>query len=171
MEPRPESVRHRAVRTALLAGTVVFVLDGIFALCLQLAYTGHSNPLRMFQGIARGLLGEASFDAGYASGAVGVALHWMFATWWASLFVAACVLSAAFAGLARRRAWVVGALYGPLAWFAMNWIAKPIGGIEPTPLATRFFLIMSVGHAAFVGLPIALLVRARLLDPRPQPGG
>jgi hypothetical protein len=82
-------VRRADVSRALVAGAVVGVLDGAFALvlCKTLNPTACSAE-RMFQGIAAGLLGKAAFSGGAATAALGVALHFAIATGWSAAFVA-----------------------------------------------------------------------------------
>ncbi|MGH9373027.1 MAG: hypothetical protein ACRD15_16010, partial [Vicinamibacterales bacterium] len=63
---------------ALLYGTLaVGILDGLDAV-LFFGLRG-AQPIRIFQGIASGLLGPSAFSGGWATALVGVLLHFFIA--------------------------------------------------------------------------------------------
>ncbi|HEX7118159.1 MAG TPA: hypothetical protein VF212_05190 [Longimicrobiales bacterium] len=159
------AVAHRAhapSTTVVLAGTLAGTLDGLFALSLQFAYTGAIAPVRLFQGIAYGALGDEAFAGGAATALLGLALHFGFAYAWAGVYFAAHRWLPPMRSITRTRAGAAaaGAGFGTLVWLVMNAVVKPIGGIPPTPVASGMFAIMLAGHIAVVGWPIAAVVRA-----------
>lgn len=160
----PSRARAGASGTILTAGAVVGVVDGLFAMVVQYIYLGRSEPLRIFQGIASGLMGADAFAAGAASAALGLALHFGFATFWSVLFVLGARRLTFLARPVREHAVLAGAAFGFLVWLAMNYVAKPIGGMTPTAALQIFFLIMTLGHGVVVGLPTVLLIRAGGVD-------
>ena len=157
-------VRRADVSRALVAGAVVGVLDGAFALvlCKTLNPTACSAE-RMFQGIAAGLLGKAAFSGGAATAALGVALHFAIATGWSAAFVVAV---RRWPELRRRLAsrygaLEVGAALGVVVWAGMRFVVVPLSQARTGRLLSWVTVIMVLGHMAFVGLPIALVVRGR----------
>ena len=130
----------------MLAGT----LDILYA-CLFWAAKADLPPTRMFQSVAAGLLGEASFEGGAATAALGLALH----------FFIACTMAVTYYLAARRwplltrRPVPLGIAYGLLLYVAMNYVVVPLsaaGGGSRDPL----WITLTVAvHAFLVGLPIA----------------
>ena len=149
----PDTRRRLAV--AWLAGTVaVGVLDGLDAIVVFGLRSG-VTPTQIFQGIAAGVLGPASFAAGWRSAALGVALH----------FLIAGGIVATFLGASRmvprlsRRPFVVGPLYGVIVYFVMALVVIPmsaLGGPSFTWFGVTNGLLI---HMVGVGLPAALAAR------------
>lgn len=130
---------------------------------LQVAYTNELAADRIFRGIASGLLGPDAFTGGFASVLLGILLHIAFACAWAMLYGASYRVAPTLRRLVQGTlATIVAAfLFGALVWIVMNYVAKALGGIDPTSAATRYFWVMLLGHGVFVGLPIVSLVRSR----------
>ena len=158
-----------AGRAILWGGLICGVLDISSAVIIALVNKG--SPIRMLQGIAGAVLGPVTFEGGFATAALGLAMH----------FGVAFTATAVFYGLGRRIPamveWAVpsGLLYGvvwllvmyrgaiPLAaalrpLYLSNVVKRPLPALWPVP----FFV-----HMFCVGLPIALAVRRF----RPQPEG
>src|SRR5260370_38120403 len=56
----------RAIQTIFAAGLICGVLDGISALIVSELFGG--QPIRVFQGIASGILGRSAFNGGFNNG-------------------------------------------------------------------------------------------------------
>jgi hypothetical protein len=144
----------------LLAGT----LDIAFA-CLFWAVKAGVPAQRIFQSVAAGLLGKASFEGGAATAALGLVLHYFIAT----------SMSVAFYLVAMRRPALVGRpvaygiAYGLLLYLIMTYIVVPLsaagGGGSKDPL---WVVLVIAVHALLIGVPIALCAR-RALQQRPLP--
>jgi hypothetical protein len=147
----------------LTAGVVVGVLDGLFAVGLSAAVSGTFAPARVFQGIARALLGPTALDGGLATAALGLVLHLAIACAWAGAFLVALRHSAPLRRAVARPAGAVavGMAYGALVWVVMRLVVIPLSRAPAGPVVPRTFLILLVGHLFVVGLPIALVVRPR----------
>jgi hypothetical protein len=116
-----------------------------------------STPLKVVQSIASGLLGRTAFDGGWRTGLLGLALQYVIATgacaayWLASRKLATLT--------ARPVFW--GSLFGVAVYFFMKLVVLPLSAIpwhvtfEPTVVPWEL-----AAHILFVGLPIALIVRA-----------
>jgi hypothetical protein len=149
--------RPRVRDGVLYGGLAVGVLDGSAAVVTTLAY-GRS-PWRMFQGVARGLIGSVSYDLGWKTVLLGAALHVLIAFIWATIYNAA---SLKIPTLIERAA-LIGPVYGVVVYFLMQIIVLPLSAIQSPPFAFAGNLKgMSIGiitHIICVGLPIALLAR------------
>jgi hypothetical protein len=69
LKPRPQ-----AAPTILLGGLMAGILDGLDALIFYRAAFS-VPPARLFQGIARGLLGDQALTGGWKTVVLGIALH------------------------------------------------------------------------------------------------
>lgn len=101
----------------LAAGT----FDLVFASAFW-AIRADVPPIRIGQSIARGVLGDASYDGGVSTAVLGVILH----------FLIIAGMMAAYFLVARRmpvlvRRWLpLGILYGLWLYVAMNYIVVPL---------------------------------------------
>ena len=140
-------------RAILLGTLVVGTLDAIDAFVFFGLRNG-TTPTRIFQSIAAGLLGRASFSAGLHSAALGVILHYLVAAGIATTYIVASGLMPVL-----KRRWVLcGALYGICAYFFMNLVVIPLSAIGPQRLTMSppFFNGIFI-HIFGVGLPTAWL--------------
>jgi hypothetical protein len=153
-EDAPACGRPRALDTILYGGLAVGVLDGLFALVFYGLILG-VKPLRIFQSVASGLLGRASYEGGTRTFLLGVLLHFVVAFCIAAVYY---LLSLKLPVLVRR-AVVSGLVYGLLAYLVMNYVVVPLSAIGPRPTPLSAFLPAFIAHAFLVGLPVALLAR------------
>lgn len=147
---------------ALFYGTVIVgLLDGADALVFFGLRGAH--PIRIFQGIASGLLGRQAFAGGLATAALGLALH----------FFIAFAITAVFLLASRRmpallRAPVLsGFLYGLGVFFVMNYIVVPLSAVRPAAFSWPVFLNGVLIHMLGVGLPVSFVARAAAGDAQP----
>lgn len=146
--------RPRAFDTILYGGLVVGILDGLFALVFYGLILG-VKTLRIFQSVASGLLGRASFDGGVRTFLLGVLLHFVVATCIAAVYY---LLSLKLPVLIRH-AVPGGLIYGLLAYLGMNYVVIPLSAVGPRQFSLRTFLPAFIAHAFLVGLPVALIAR------------
>ena len=146
--------RPRALDTILYGGLVVGVLDGLFALVFYGLILG-VKPLRIFQSVAAGLLGRASFEGGVKTFLLGVLLHFVVATCIAAVYYAASLMLPVLI----RHAVVSGLIYGMIAYLVMNYVVIPLSAATPGRFSWHTFLPAFIAHAFLVGLPLALLAR------------
>jgi hypothetical protein len=139
------SLSRAIVYATLLAGALD-ATDGVVFFGLH-----GLNPIQVLQYIASGLLGAKSFDGGLAAAGVGVLVHFAIA------FVVAGIYILASRGIpALRLKWVVaGLLYGAAVWAVMNLAILPLTAVAASHITTAALLNGVIGHALFVGLPIA----------------
>lgn len=137
----------------VVGGLAAGVLDILAAFGLALWYGG--RPIRVLQTIASGVLGQAAFDGGAATAALGLALH----------FVIACGAATAYYVVSRHWTFLVdrpvvsGFAYGVIVYEIMNRIIVPLSRVATRPPTLPGVLRMIVIHMFCVGLPIALAMR------------
>lgn len=150
MESRAHSLRWVAVG-GLVAGACDITYASVFW-----AIRAEVPVRRIFQSVASGLLGEASFTGGWSTAILGLALH----------FFIACSMSAAYYlvslrwELLRRRPAVFGPLYGLLLYGIMNYVVVPLSRAAGSSPGNNLWTWMSVAvHMVLIGTPIALATR------------
>jgi uncharacterized membrane protein YagU involved in acid resistance len=133
----------------LIAGALD-AIDGVVAF----GFAG-LNPIQVLQYIASGALGAAAFQGGIATAALGVAFHFLIA------FVAAAVYVVASSRIKSLtdRAVLFGLVCGVAVFCFMNYLVLPLSKVAPSAFSIGLFLNGVIGHAVFVGLPIALCAR------------
>ena len=52
-----------------------------------------------------------------------------------------------------------GLLYGVTVYFFMNYLVLPLSAVGPSPFKLGLFLNGVIGHALFVGVPVAWIGR------------
>jgi len=136
-------------------GLVAGALDITYA-CVFWAVKAAVPAQRIFQSVAAGLLGKASFTGGATTAALGLALHFFIATSMSLTYY----LVAQRWPLLWRQAVPCGLLYGLLLYAIMNFIVVPLSAAGGGGAKDPLWVAMSVAvHALFVGLTIALLTR------------
>jgi hypothetical protein len=139
------------LRIGLIAGT----LDITDALVFS--YFRGATPVMVFQYIASGLIGRRSFQLGWTSVLLGVAIHYFIALTWTAVFH---FVSRRFSILIRRPV-PSGLLYGVAVYLFMNLVALPLSGVphplKPISLVSRVNGVLALMFC--IGLTIALLVR------------
>jgi hypothetical protein len=144
-------------RAILFGGLTVGVLDALDAVVFFGVRYG-VGPVRIFQSIAAGLLGKASFQGGRSTALLGVVLHFCVATIIAGIYILA---SRRLTTLARRP-FLWGPLYGIVAYLVMNLVVIPLsaaGSGQKPPIVVLNGLLI---HIFGVGIPSALWARRAL---------
>lgn len=147
----PAAAPKFAAATALRAGLLAATLDIVTAIIVFGLLRGTATPLQILQSVASGVLGKAAYADGWATGLLGLGLHYLIALGWAALYVLA-----ARAWPALRRRWALsGAGYGALVWAVMNLLVVPLSRVGRGPLTPAGIVINLTILILMVGLPIA----------------
>jgi hypothetical protein len=141
----------------LAGGLVAGTLDITYA-CIFWAIKAGVAPLRIFQSVAAGLLGKASFDGGAATAALGLTLHYFIATTMALAYY----LVAKRWPLLTRRPGLFGATYGLLLYLIMNYVVVPLSAAGSGSKDSVWVALSIAVHALFIGIPCALFARLAL---------
>ena len=150
------------LKPILYAAVLVGVLD-ITAACINLGVAYGFGPLRVLKGVAGGLLGRSALEGGFATAALGLAMH----------FTMALTITTIFYALSRRlplpqKLWgvvAVGLLYGAAVFAINNFATAPfLSWVRSLYLHTPILFKPPMGwwqliiHLFCVGLPIALVM-------------
>jgi hypothetical protein len=150
------------LKPILYAAVLVGVLD-ITAACINLGVAYGFGPLRVLKGVAGGLLGRSALEGGFATAALGLAMH----------FTMALTITTIFYALSRRlplpkKLWgvvAVGLLYGAAVFAVNNFGTAPfLSWVRSLYLHTPILFKPPMGwwqlviHLFCVGLPIALVM-------------
>lgn len=141
------------------AGLLTALVDGLFAVVLNVLVFRSTTFMRLWQTIASVPLGRRAYDGGVWTAAFGLLVHCGVAFFWAGLFLF----------LVRRLRWLsdavasphgvakVASVYGPLVWMMMSLVAIPLV-LHRAPTITPNWWVLLVGHFPFVGLPIVAMI-------------
>jgi len=133
-------------------GLVVGSLDAIDAIVI-FGLRG-ATPVRVFQGIAAGFLGRATFQGGLRTALLGLAVHFFIAF---SIVITYYAASRRLSILVRRPV-ICGAVYGVLVYFFMNRVVIPLSAIGTTAFSLPLFVNGIAIHILGIGIPAALFV-------------
>ena len=162
MEATPGAARD-SLKAVLVGGLIAGAIDISYAILVNIDRVA---PSRIFQSVATGLLGRASYEGGAATAWLGALLHFGMAVAMAAIFVAA----ARRLPLVRRHLLLAGLVYGALIYFGMRFVVVPLSRF-PGNMRVDIGLELAV-HMVGVGLVIALAARrfAHLETPQaPRP--
>jgi hypothetical protein len=142
-----------ALRTILTAGLIAGVLDITYVLVYF--HNPAADQLRVFKGIAAGLLGPSAAKGDWPIALLGAAIHFAIALTWAAVFFA---LSRKFPVLLRH--WIVaGAAFGVVVWLVMNLVVLPRDANPPAAFPPPRWVPVFVAHLLCIGWPIAFITR------------
>ena len=142
-----------AEKAIVIAGLLCGVLDGIAAAVLSHSYGG--TTMRMFQGIARGVLGTSALKGGVATALLGVALHFLIAFGGRRRLLSGQPLYKCV----DHRPLICGVLYGAAIHLFMTFVVIPLSKIGHRPIVPRVFLWVLAIHMVIVGPSISLAIR------------
>jgi hypothetical protein len=143
--------RNSAAFAILVGGLIAGTLDLTYAIVFSWVH-GHA-PITIMQSVASGLLGNAAFDGGAATAALGVLSHYFIMFCAAAIFYFA---SGRFAFLTRRPV-ISGMVFGLCMYLVMTFVVLPLSAF---PFPQRFPIDLVVAnllvHMFLVGVPISL---------------
>ena len=135
--------RVRRIHPVLWSGLLAGLLDACYASSVFTSAT--VAPVQVWQSVASGLLGRAAFQGGWATGALGLLLHFVIALAMAAVYWLASRNSAWM----RAHPWRSGLFYGLCLYLAMNFVVLPLSAVPFShPLTLR---------SVALNLPIHLL--------------
>jgi hypothetical protein len=143
------------VSRAILFGTLAV---GVLDLADALIFFGlrGARPTRIFQSIAAGLLGRASFSGGVPTALLGIILHFFIAF----LIVTTCVVASRWVPLLRARPILSGMFYGIGVYLVMNLLVLPLSAAGRPTFVPVVVLNGVLIHMFGVGVPSCLAARA-----------
>ena len=150
------NARPRLFDTIVYGGLAIGILDFLDATIFFMVYSGAAFQ-RIWQSVAAGLLGrDTAVAGGWNTALLGIFLHFVIAFLVATFYY----LGARNISFLVRRPVISGLIFGVIANFVMQYVVIPLsaaGGGAPAPFRLPVFLNSVIGHALFVGLPVALI--------------
>lgn len=150
-----ETTRVRSTATFVIAGGLVAGTFDITYACVFWGLKAGVSPERIFQSVAAGLLGRASFSGGARTAALGLFLHYFIAT---TMSVVYYLVSRWWPAL-HRRPWFFGPAYGLLLYLMMNYVVLPLSRALPSSKNLIWIILSVAVHMFLIGTPIALFTR------------
>jgi uncharacterized membrane protein YagU involved in acid resistance len=146
------------LKPILIGGLIAGACDITYA-CVFFGLRNHVPPIRIFQSVARGALGQSAFQGGLKTAALGLFFHFLIALTAAAVYV--------FASRAWRfmitHAIVCGILYGLCVYLFMYGVIMRVSAIHSTTLPWSYPWAVLIPnmliHMLGIGLPIALVAR------------
>lgn len=136
-------------------GLLVALGDALFAIAVWFQWNAQ-GVTQVFQTIAVGVLGKASYEGGTATALLGAGLHVAMAI----AFVAFCTaLSFRFPLLVRKPA-IAGLVYGVGLYVAMNFVVMPLSRVDASP-SFKHLDTMSLSVAAHMVFGVVCTLFAR----------
>jgi hypothetical protein len=144
--------RAHPLRLVLTGGVLAGALDITYA-CLFWRIKAGLPASRIFQSVAAGLLGTASFKGGTATAWLGLGLHF---------FIAGCMalgyyLAARRWPALRHRPLAYGAVYGLGLYAVMNYLVVPLSAARGGSRDPLWIGLSVLVHMFLIGVPIAWL--------------
>jgi len=140
------------VESVVYGGLVVGTLDALDAVVF-FGLRG-ATPVRIFQSIAAGFLGRATYQGGLRTALLGLGIHFFVAF----SIVTTYYLASRGLPILVRRPWICGPVYGVLVYFFMNRVVIPLSAIGTPTFSLAPFINGIVIHILGVGIPTALFV-------------
>ncbi|KAF1708413.1 hypothetical protein [Pseudoxanthomonas sacheonensis] len=142
-------------KQAVYGGLLIAMGDALFAIAVWFEWNA-KGLTRMFQSIAMGVLGKASYEGGTATALLGAGLH----VGMAIAFVAICVALGFRFRLLVEKPVAAGLLYGMGLYVVMNFVVMPLSRVGASPSFKHLDTIaMSVVAHMVFGVVCTLFAR------------
>lgn len=143
---------QRAVTTIFYSGLAAGLLDGIAGLVVYHFWFGFT-PVKVFQFVASGIYGKASYTAGTETSVIGALIHFLIG------FACAIPYFYAYPKMRVLHTWKItsGLVYGLFVYLFMNLVIMPLSNVAEGPPDVKLTIIRVIWHMLCVGLPIALI--------------
>jgi hypothetical protein len=148
-------MRRRTAVPAIVAGGAI---AGSFDITYAIVFSGIRGvpAIRVLQSVAGGLLGQAAYEGGLGTAALGLLLHFSIAFTWAAIFYASSRRIPAM----TRQPGASGPLFGIGIYLVMYFVVIPLSAYPRKVTYTPFLVGINLFvHMFLIGLPIALAAR------------
>ena len=145
------------IRATLTAGLIAGALDITAAVVENLKYPAQT----IFQSVASGWLGSATYQGGWSTAALGLVSHF------GIMFVIAAIymILASRVDLLRRQWIAAGVVWGCAVWVAMTYVVVPLSQATLHAPTMESAIKGILTHVLMVGLPMAFIARRMLGAP------
>lgn len=140
-----------------LGGVLIAAGDAAFATTVWFSWDANGFT-KVFQSIAVGVLGKASYDGGVPTALLGAALHLFMATTFVAIYT---LVARRVPGLLRGIA-AKGPLYGIVLYVGMNFVVMPLSRVGRSPSFTHpdWIAMSVVAHMVFGTICVLFARRA-----------
>lgn len=148
-------------KQAVYGGLLIALGDALFAIAVWFEWT-IKGLTQVFQSIAVGVLGKASYEGGPATALLGAGLHVAMAI----AFVAICIALGFRFRLLVEKPVIAGLLYGVGLYLVMNFVVMPLSrvGASPSFKSLDTMAMSLLAHMVFGVVCTLFARRARRLD-------
>jgi len=155
------SARESILPRFLVAGATVAFLDGMFAVVVYVWIMHLTTAGRIFQSIAAGLLGKASYNGGTTTIALGLLCHIVIAFTWTTIYYFASRRVPSIREFASSNAGnlITGVLFGAVIWLGMDFIVIPLSAARFTSPANWQFWLQLGWHMVGLGPPLVRILK------------
>jgi hypothetical protein len=142
-------------KQAVYGGLLIALSDAFFAIAVWFEWT-KKGLTQVFQSIAVGVLGKASYEGGTATALLGAGLHVAMAI----AFVAICIALGLRFRLLVEKPVSAGLLYGAGLYLVMNFVVMPLSRVDASPLLKHpdWIALSVLAHMVF-GVVCTLFAR------------
>ena len=142
-------------KQAVYGGLLIALCDAIFATSVWFEWST-KGLTQVFQSIAVGVLGKASYEGGVATALLGAGLHVAMAI----AFVAICIALGFRFRLLVEKPVASGLLYGIGLYVVMNFVVMPLSRVDASPSFRHLdTMAMSVAAHLLFGVVCTLFAR------------
>ena len=152
------------LRAAALAGLAGALSIDVFLL-LVIAVVLRGDPMQLALWDASNLLGSDALHGSWGTAAIGTALHFAVSLVWGIVFVAI----AARVPAVPSRPLLGGAIFGFAVMLVMRYAVVPLGHAALGGWTLRGFIIQTIAHTLFFGVPVAWTARGLMREANAMP--
>lgn len=151
--PPLANASRRHIRTVVIAGALLGVVDGICAVLINVLVFHQTSAARTFQGVAYALIGPPALGGGTSTAILGLFMHFAVAFTWVILYFLIYDHSTTL----RRIVWgkagfaKIGPVVGAVIWLAMNFIVFPMTRLPLPSVTSLAFQVYLIQHIIIVG--------------------
>src|SRR5438045_9395658 len=147
-----------AAKAVLVGGLIAGAFDITYA-CTFFGLRNHVGPIRIFQSVARGALGNQAFQGGLRTAALGLFFHFLIALIAATVYF----LASRILRFLVTHPIICGIFYGACVYLFIYGIVMRVSAIHSTTLPWNYPWAVLIPnlliHMLGIGLPIALATR------------
>jgi uncharacterized membrane protein YagU involved in acid resistance len=141
-------------RAILWGGVLAATIDFVFANTYY-AWLRDKPATRVWQTVAAGLLGKASYDGGTSTITLGVVLHYLIGVIWASIYV----LTSRPLRILVRQPLACGVIFGAIIYVVMNMVVLPLSALHLPAFPLSLAVWPVAIHVLGIGPAIAFSAR------------
>jgi uncharacterized membrane protein YagU involved in acid resistance len=156
------SLPRGTTSTVLRAGVAGWFLIDLWLVITHGLIFHDATVLEVSQWDASNAMGRAAFFGGVPTALLGLAMHFVVSIAWAALYVTAALRYRVL----RERPVLAGFAFGLIVMGVMKYLIVPLGHAHQGAFNPAQYANQILAHTVAFGIPVALIVAARLRAPR-----